>query len=165
MELTVDQKVKPAPRTSGRGGEIGVRFLQHADKYNAGETAYFSEDDAKLLVEVHGVGEYLTGPSKSPEEPNANSVQYAMPLELVTKGGGEYQLIDAVGAEVWSGKGKTEANRMKAQVEALAQTQPLEAIGAQDGIIQPNTGTRAVVLKEATPNPGPDVLNTEDVRS
>ena len=39
MELKEDFKVRPAPRATERTGEVGVRFTQHADKYNAGETA------------------------------------------------------------------------------------------------------------------------------
>ncbi len=130
-------------------GVVGVRFTQHADKYNAGEVAYFAEDDAHLLVEIHGVGEYLTGASKSPDEPNANTVQYALPFKLVSTGGGNYDLFDAVGTLAWSGKGKAEADKVKAALEATAQVQPLEAIGAQDGVIQPSTGTEAAALKAA----------------
>ena len=148
MELVEDFKVKPAPRARSRTGEVGVFFTQHADKYNAGETAYFSEEDAKLFVEVHGVGEYVKGTSKSPDEPNANTVQFALPFTLNAKGGGMYDLIDALGVIAWSGRGKAEADKMKASLEATAAEQPLEAIGAQDGIKQPNTGDASDKLKE-----------------
>lgn len=147
MELVEDQRVKPAPRAFDRGGKVGVRFTQHADKYNAGEVAYFSPEDAALFVETHGVGEYLKGASKSPDEPDANTVQYALPFTLTAKGGGMYDLIDALGVIAWNGRGKAEADKMKASLEATAAEQPLEAIGAQDGIKQPNSGDAADELE------------------